>query len=102
MVSDERKRLARQALNAAVRRGEIVRPEACPLCGSTRGTMHGHHDDYARPLEVRWMCARCHNALHPGTAHFALRFGYAGAPERDDHRPQAQPHPATRTRFRWT
>lgn len=26
--------------------------------------IHAHHDDYAKPLEVRFLCWRCHHDLH--------------------------------------
>lgn len=45
----------------AVRRGELVRGP-CSRCGAARA--HGHHADYARPLDVVWLCARCHKAEH--------------------------------------
>lgn len=54
---------ARNLLGRAVRRGDVVRPEICEDCGERR-KIHGHHDDYSRPLDVRWLCARCHGALH--------------------------------------
>jgi hypothetical protein len=56
----------RNALNKAVRRKEVVKPDSCECCQkkcSGRG-LHAHHDDYDKPLEVRWLCRSCHNALH--------------------------------------
>jgi hypothetical protein len=38
-------------------------PEPCNVCGETE-SVQGHHDDYTRPLEVRWLCRRCHAAVH--------------------------------------
>lgn len=46
----------------ALRRGELVR-QPCEVCGGTRN-VDGHHDDYARPLEVRWLCRMHHMSLH--------------------------------------
>ena len=54
---------AQRAFHAAIRRGEIVRPDACSACGRAC-VPHGHHDDYALPLVVRWLCGPCHRAYH--------------------------------------
>lgn len=50
----------RQFKNAK-KRGEIV-PQPCEKCGNPRA--HGHHDDYARPLDVRWLCHLHHTEHH--------------------------------------
>lgn len=57
---------ARKALKDAVRRGQIVKPPACQACGSLtpKHQLHGHHDDYAKPLSVVWLCAACHGIEH--------------------------------------
>jgi ribosomal protein S27AE len=41
--------------------GKLVR-QPCEVCGSPK--THAHHDDYARPLEVRWLCALHHVKWH--------------------------------------
>jgi hypothetical protein len=55
-------------VNSAVMRGALVRPLACPQCGSRR-KIEAHHADYDKPLDVIWLCKRCHAKLH-----VALRF----------------------------
>ena len=47
----------------AIRSGTILRPENCQQCG-IECTPHGHHRDYARPLDVMWLCPQCHNDWH--------------------------------------
>ena len=48
----------------AVKSGRLVRPSACSQCGRSDSAIHGHHDDYSRPLDVRWLCTWCHGELH--------------------------------------
>ena len=48
----------------AVRDGKLVKPDKCSKCGNTPARLHGHHDDYAFPLEVRWLCPGCHTKWH--------------------------------------
>lgn len=47
----------------ALRAGKLVKPDACPRCGK-KGRVDGHHKDYAKPLEVDWLCRACHVAEH--------------------------------------
>ena len=52
----------RNAVYRAIKNGKLV-PGPCELCGSTR-FVDGHHDDYAKPLDVRWLCRSCHKKEH--------------------------------------
>lgn len=54
---------AHQAVNSALRRGVLIRPDACEQCGSTR-SLRAHHDKYDEPLAVRWLCESCHRTVH--------------------------------------
>jgi hypothetical protein len=47
----------------AVRDGVLTKPNNCLVCGSTE-KIEGHHDDYTKPLEVRWLCESCHKDWH--------------------------------------
>ena len=41
----------------------LVAPEKCESCGR-RAPDHAHHDNYAAPLDVRFLCAGCHKQWH--------------------------------------
>lgn len=59
-------RAAHVILGNAVRRGDIEKPKHCPVCLEFKPSrqIHAHHDDYSKPLQVRWMCAMCHAKEH--------------------------------------
>jgi hypothetical protein len=49
----------------ALNSGELVRPRFCERCDAqTERGLHGHHRDYTRPLDVRWLCPACHGLAH--------------------------------------
>lgn len=52
--------LAHLYVEAAKRMGVLSR-QPCEVCGAAK--TDGHHDDYSRPGEVRWLC-RKHHRLH--------------------------------------
>lgn len=45
----------------AVKRKRLEK-EPCEVCGSELS--QAHHDDYDKPLEVRWLCAQHHSDWH--------------------------------------
>ena len=59
-----RRQRAVTLLNRAGRRGEIQR-QPCEVCGAAE--VDAHHDDYDKPLEVRWLCRRHHWQEHRPT-----------------------------------
>lgn len=50
---------AHQIVAAAIRSGRLIRPAACSEC-SRSCRAEAHHEDYSRPLVVRWLCKGCH------------------------------------------
>ncbi len=57
--------LARRRLHAAVRAGDVAKPDACSGCGGSERGIQAHHEDYSRPLDVVWLCTTCHAQRHP-------------------------------------
>jgi transposase-like protein len=55
------KRGAHVIVGNAIRDGRLIRMP-CEICGSV--SVHAHHDDYAKPLEVRWLCPKHHKQWH--------------------------------------
>ncbi len=55
------KRKAHHAVNNAIRDGKLVKG-SCEVCGCEK--VHGHYDDYSKPLEVRWLCPEHHAEWH--------------------------------------
>lgn len=52
---------ARGAVKHALMRGVLVR-RPCEVCGAAE--VQAHHDDYGKPLDVRWLCTTHHGELH--------------------------------------
>lgn len=57
------KKIATSAIANAIKRGKINKPKFCENCQET-GKIHGHHDDYSKPYEVKWLCVKCHVSWH--------------------------------------
>jgi len=55
------KRAAHIMVGNYIRDGKLVK-KPCEICGMEK--VHAHHDDYARPLDVRWLCEIHHRQWH--------------------------------------
>ena len=57
-------------LESAIRKGIVVRKTHCELCGESgvfkdgRTKIQAHHFDYNKPLDVMWLCQKCHHEWH--------------------------------------
>lgn len=56
----KKKSLARSTLNVYIKRGVVVK-QPCLICGKKA---EAHHDDYNKPLEVKWYCRMHHLEIH--------------------------------------
>ncbi len=57
---------ARKQIGWRVEKGKILKPDKCEICGEgeEQRNIHGHHEDYSKPLEVVWCCPQCHSNIH--------------------------------------
>jgi len=55
------KRAAHILTDNAIRSGVLVK-KPCEFCGKKK--VQAHHDDYSKPLEVRWLCIKHHHEHH--------------------------------------
>lgn len=59
----ERIRIRRNAgkkVLQAIKNNTLIRPSTCEECGVMSSRIEAAHYDYSRPLDVRWLCRRCH------------------------------------------
>lgn len=67
---DKLKQAARASVRHAIQSGTLARQDSCEDCGGSPRrsdgitAVHAHHDDYSKPLSVRWLCAACHTTWH--------------------------------------
>ena len=54
---------AHHVINHAIEDGKLIKPSLCERCGS-EANLEGHHEDYAKPREVTWLCRQCHVDTH--------------------------------------
>ena len=62
-IENRDKTRAHNKLNGAILRGDITRPDICERCEEYK-PVHGHHEDYSKPLVVIWLCRGCHTNEH--------------------------------------
>lgn len=55
---------ARCLLSHAITSGKVVKPKTCSNCLKEKSMIHGHHEDYSKPYEVKWLCIPCHFLEH--------------------------------------
>lgn len=60
---NQQKRKAHLEVRYALKYGRMTRPDTCSDCGKSC-TPDAHHADYSKPLEVKWVCRRCHMDIH--------------------------------------
>lgn len=60
-LKNKHKLSAHRKVKSALFKGELLR-EPCEVCGEVKSI--AHHDDYSKPLDVRWLCQMHHMRHH--------------------------------------
>jgi len=57
---------AQSKLQKAVQMGKVIKPNMCSWCEQEQSSSNiiGHHHDYSKPLDVIWLCRKCHGRIH--------------------------------------
>lgn len=61
IVRNPEKRKAHLIVGGALKSGKLIR-QTCLVCGDEK--TEAHHDDYSKPLEVKWLCRKHHAEIH--------------------------------------
>lgn len=67
--------VARQMVRNRIHGGTLERG-ACEVCGVSKD-IQAHHNDYSKPLEVRWLCRKHHVEYHYNLRNTPLDFDIA-------------------------
>jgi len=68
IISNKDKQKVYKIFFTAIRNGTIKKKINCEICNCKKELV-GHHCDYSKPLDVLWICRRCHYKWH--TSHNA-------------------------------
>lgn len=70
MPDKTKKERAHDLVEKAIKKGALINPNICEDCKENnifkdgRSGIQAHHDDYDKPLSVRWLCQKCHHEWH--------------------------------------
>lgn len=68
------KKAASVSANNALRDGRLEKPGMCHYCRAV-AELSAHHWDYYRPLDVTWLCLRCHRIADMARRDAEVRVG---------------------------
>lgn len=55
---------AHKAVAGALKGGRLKNPGICFDCNHQTTYLDAHHTDYTKPLDVVWLCIKCHRKRH--------------------------------------
>ncbi len=55
---------AHTLVNNLVRDGKLIKPNECEICNYGSDRIEAHHENYEKPLDIFWLCKKCHNDIH--------------------------------------
>ena len=58
------KRKAHMIVGYSIKIGKVKKPKKCEICKKISTRIYGHHDDYSKPLFIKWLCSICHGQRH--------------------------------------
>ena len=65
LTPDQKQRHDARSMARVYRKRGKLKPQPCERCGLTdKRFLQMHHDDYSKPLAVRWLCVECHREYH--------------------------------------
>lgn len=70
MPDNSKKKRVQHLTEKALKKGILDNPKICKECGSSkrfkdgRTSIQAHHSNYDKPLEVIWLCQKCHHNWH--------------------------------------
>jgi ribosomal protein S27AE len=48
----------------AHKEGLLIKPDNCERCGKATDKLVKHHSDYDKPIDIEWLCNKCHSIEH--------------------------------------
>ena len=63
VINFKKRSYVRRICSKAIKKGELIKPKRCELCNRC-SEIEAHHVDYGRPLQVTWLCKKCHTKAH--------------------------------------
>lgn len=68
---------ANDIIHKAIQRGHLKKPKRCEFCLLIK-SLEAHHEYYNKPLEVIWLCKKCHNEWHKWKKFFKIKIAKFG------------------------